>query len=182
MVSTAVLAFYISCCGGENLQGTSSTDNNELSTDTDSENNDTDLSLTGQPCLFSTPRYGRLGEGLDVISALDPQNPSCQFQFQFAERLSDGSVAEIAVQGDKAEVYETPGFMIATLEFACTANSSGRCTADQGEVTLLEFEISKTDLSDNTTSGKRVRFEIDARGTKPGNTARFDGVIEGVIP
>jgi hypothetical protein len=151
-------------------------------TDTAFKPDDTNALTTGMPCVFSVLKYEKEGEGLDVITAEDAENSDCRFAFQFAERLSDGSIAEIAEQGDTREVYDIPGFLVAALDFACHANSSGRCTADEGKTELRVFEITADDLINNTVSGKRVRFEIAARGTKPGNTARFDGIIEGTIP
>ena len=133
-------------------------------------------------CAFGIPYYTRLGEGLDFLEAEDPINSDCRFAFHFAERLSDDTVAQIAEAGDTPKIYDIPGFMVATVDFACDANSSRRCTADEGEISLVTFEITSDDLENGTVSGRAVRIDIDARSTTPGNRARFQGTVEGTIP
>ncbi len=153
---------------------------NESNSTEDSDSQEKSSLIT--PCDFSIVRYSKEGGGLDFIIAEDPIQPECRFAFHFAERMSGETVAQIAKQGDTVKIYDIPGFMVATVSFVCLANSSKLCTADTGEVRIVVFDITADDLVSENISGKKIRFEIDAVGTKPGNQASFHGTIENTIP
>ena len=176
------IAAALCCCTPEEPQDAEQETDSNIASSTDIAQGTEPPPIETPPCAFESLYYTREGEGLDFIKAVDPSNPDCRFAFHFAERLSDDSVAQIAAVGDTPKIYAIAGFMVATLDFACDANSTRRCTADEGEISLTTFDITADDVETETVSGRSVRIDIDARGTTPGNRARFQGTVEGTLP
>lgn len=132
------------------------------------------------PCRFDV-LY--LSEGRNRIFAEDSSQSACFFSIWFAEFDPDsGALMEMISPGDTRFVRADGGFMIASVDFTCSANSSGICTADRGTATIVTFEPSFDDVQSGDISGRAVLIQLDAEGTKPGQRARYVGIVEGAIP
>ena len=117
-----------------------------------------------------------------MLFAEDTSMPACFFSMGFAEFDSgNGKLMEIVSVGDTLDIFSSPGFMVASLDFSCNANSSGVCTADRGVATVMTFEPTFDDVESGYFSGKNVLIQVDAEGVSPGHHARFVGTVRGTL-